>query len=79
MGNNERAVMNVAYEADNLGYTPVVLGYIIEGEASDVAGVYTSLAEQYQTSGSAGRFVRGILSWKDTGRGNWRRRDDGNS
>ena len=46
MGNNERAVMNVAYEADNLGYTPVVLGYIIEGEASDVAGVYTSLAEQ---------------------------------
>ena len=46
MGNNERAVLSAAYEAENLGHTPVVLGYIIEGEASDVAGVYTSLAEQ---------------------------------
>ena len=46
VGNNERAVMSAAYEAENLGYNPVVLGCTIEGEASDVAGVYTSLAEQ---------------------------------
>ena len=46
VGNNERAVMSAAYEAENLGYNPVVLGCTIEGEAGDVAGVYTSLAEQ---------------------------------
>ena len=45
VGNNERAVISAAYEAENLGYNPVVLGCTIEGEASDVAGVYTSLAE----------------------------------
>ena len=46
VGNNERAVMSAACEAESLGYNPVVLGCTIEGEASDVAGVYTSLAEQ---------------------------------
>ena len=45
VGNNERAVMSAASEAVRLGYNPVVLGCTIEGEASDVAGVYTSLAE----------------------------------
>jgi len=45
VGNNERAVRNAAYEAEVLGYNAVVLGCTIEGEASDIAGVYTSLAE----------------------------------
>ena len=31
-GNNERAVMSAACEAENLGYNPVVLGCTIEGE-----------------------------------------------
>ena len=30
--NNERAVMSAAYEAKNRGYSPVVLGFTIEGE-----------------------------------------------
>ena len=46
VGNNERAVMSAAIEAENLGYHPIALGCTIEGEAGDVAGVYTSLAEQ---------------------------------
>ena len=46
VGNNERAVLSAAREAECLGYNPIVLGCTVEGEAGDVAGVYVSIAEQ---------------------------------
>lgn len=45
VGNNDAAVMAAASEAERRGYHPVVLGTRIEGEASDVAGVYIAMAE----------------------------------
>ena len=46
VGNNELAVTSAAMEAERIGYNAIVLGCTVEGEAKDVAGVYTSLAEQ---------------------------------
>lgn len=45
VGNNHAAVMAAADMAEKLGYVPVVLGTRVDGEASVVAGVYTSMAE----------------------------------
>lgn len=44
VGNNKAAVLASAKEAEKLGYTPVVLGTCIEGEAKEVAQVYTAMA-----------------------------------
>jgi len=46
VGNNDLAVTAAAKEAEKLGYHPVILGTTIEGEAKDVAGVYTAMAER---------------------------------
>mmetsp|Transcript_15535 Transcript_15535/g.33576 ORF Transcript_15535/g.33576 Transcript_15535/m.33576 type:complete len:649 (-) Transcript_15535:1412-3358(-) len=46
IGNNELAVTSAATEAERSGYNAIMLGSTVEGEARDVAGVYTSLAEQ---------------------------------
>eukprot|EP00591_Stephanopyxis_turris_P002880 CAMPEP_0195523786 /NCGR_PEP_ID=MMETSP0794_2-20130614/23205_1 /TAXON_ID=515487 /ORGANISM="Stephanopyxis turris, Strain CCMP 815" /LENGTH=294 /DNA_ID=CAMNT_0040653857 /DNA_START=98 /DNA_END=983 /DNA_ORIENTATION=- len=48
VGNNEKAVLSCAQKAKSLGYYTVILGTTIEGEAKDVAGVYTAMARQSQ-------------------------------
>ena len=60
VGNNERAVLSAAREAECLGFNPIVLGCTVEGEAGDVARVYTSIVEQLikqrQSLGSSQRY-----------------------
>ena len=61
VGNNERAVLSAAREAESLGYpNPIIIGCTVEGEAGDVAGVYTSIVEQLikqrQSLGSSQRY-----------------------
>jgi glycerate 2-kinase len=48
VGNNAVAVTAAAKKAVELGYHPVVLGTQLEGEASQVAKVYVSLAQHLQ-------------------------------
>ena len=80
VGNNERAVMSAANEAENLGYHPIVLGCTIEGEAGDVAGVYTSLAERLiKHRGQINESFEACSLGKDTAAIIAGRRDDGNS
>jgi glycerate 2-kinase len=44
VGNNALAVSAAAKEAERLGYHPVVLGTQIEGEAKEIAKMYTRMA-----------------------------------
>jgi len=55
VGNNDLAVSAAAKEADKLGYNPVILGTTIEGEAKDVAGVYTAMVERLHRQKKRGR------------------------
>lgn len=45
VGNNYAAVLAAAEKSEQLGYNPVILGTRVTGEASFVAGSYTSIAE----------------------------------
>ena len=45
VGNNYAAVLAAANEAEKLGYSPVILGTRVDGEASSAAGTYISMAE----------------------------------
>lgn len=46
VGSTRLAVLAAAREAERFGYNAVVLGTRIQGEASDVAGIFAALAEQ---------------------------------
>ncbi|KAL3913962.1 MAG: hypothetical protein SGILL_006286, partial [Bacillariaceae sp.] len=48
VGNNALAVEAAAEEAQSLGYYPVVLGTEIQGEAQEIAHVYTAMARHLQ-------------------------------
>lgn len=50
VGNNRLAVEAAARTAQSLGYHPVILGTEIEGEAKEVAHVYTAMAKYLQQS-----------------------------
>lgn len=50
VGNNALAVQAAAQEAKELGYHPVVLGTQIEGEAKEIAKMYTRMALHLQSS-----------------------------
>ncbi len=49
VGNNEIAVDAAAQAAKDRGYSPVVLGTLVEGEARYVANVYTAMAQYLST------------------------------
>lgn len=50
VGNNALAVQAAAQEAKDLGYHPVVLGTQVEGEAKEIAKMYTRMALHLQES-----------------------------
>jgi glycerate 2-kinase len=51
VGNNELAVLAAADEASSRGYDPVILGTMMEGEARNVAGVYTAMVQHLKRGG----------------------------
>ncbi|MGK3733974.1 MAG: glycerate 2-kinase [Bacillariaceae sp.] len=50
VGNNALAVEAASNTARSLGYNPIVLGTEIEGEAKEIANVYTAVASYLQNS-----------------------------
>jgi hydroxypyruvate reductase len=52
VGNNQLAVEAARYRAISLGYNTLVLSTQIEGEAREVAKVYTALAKEVVSSGN---------------------------
>ena len=52
VGNNALAVEAAANQAEKLGYSPVVIGTQIEGEAKEIAHVYTGMALHLQQPAS---------------------------
>lgn len=53
VGNNQVAVNAAARTAETLGYIPVILGTEIEGEAKEIAHMYTAMAKYLQQSYSS--------------------------
>ncbi|CAJ1946584.1 unnamed protein product [Cylindrotheca closterium] len=53
VGNNALAVQAAAQEAKELGYHPVVLGTQIEGEAKEIAKMYTRMALHLKKDGES--------------------------
>eukprot|EP00934_Nitzschia_sp_Nitz4_P002421 Nitzschia sp. Nitz4//scaffold40_size135432//111029//112459//NITZ4_003264-RA/size135432-processed-gene-0.180-mRNA-1//-1//CDS//3329551279//2416//frame0 len=50
IGNNQLAVDAAARRAQALGYTPIVIGTRVEGEAKEIPNVYTAMAMHLQES-----------------------------
>ena len=52
VGNNALAVIAAAKRAEELGYTPIILGTQIEGEAREVARVFVGIAQHLRQGSS---------------------------